>query len=414
MDLTKHQMNSLNAFSLSILPILFSAHFWQLPTTSAWASSKNVKLKNENHHTNPFKSQRYDILSTSNLIDNAASSGEQKNILFSDISFSALYGNSLIQCGFIDIIENLRVLIPTHFEQYMTTLLYPLLQKTSDINCSSVQQHALSALQNIALTCGFTSIEKLLSYHLRYIIEVFTSHLQGTILVQTEKQFYQQSHSFYTLQSVMKFLKQPGSLEVSLQDTNRESRDECESKAMLVVDMMKTLNDWFVKNFKKGVNDLVSFIVVPMGMLDVFTTCIEFIQSKFHHIKKKQRKPDNDFHFMNLLRQFEVGDCISAVDSFVNTNQSSLTSASNEDIFSSDTFKEMINVIQNVLLTISVYLSIPDLKIQRMSCKFFNDAFRLLSKVQIHCKVRVFQTLIIGSNFIPVPLINCVSSACRH
>ena len=402
-DFEIHHIKKLNSFTLSTLPILFSDHFWQLPTASKLVSSKNVdpKLANERK---AFTDSAYDLLPSLNVIDNAKS-GEHQNILFSTVSFAALYGNSLIQCALMDIIEGLSALLRSHFQQYITTSLYPLLQKTSDINCISVQQHAFRTLNSIALNCGFSSFQNLLSNNFRFIIEEFNAQLQGSFLIQTTKHIHQQCYCFYTLQSVMRFLKQSIDEEASLpNNANHCTRDKSDCKPMLVIDLMKTLNNWFINNFKKGIENLIAFIVIPIGIVEVFTACIEYVEPIFHHTTVSSNTAEADFQWMNLLIQFELEDNPSFYKSSGKINHDRVTPVPT-DVFSICSLQEMIKVMQEILLTNSMFLSIPNILLQRISCKLFNRAFHLLHMIQLHCKVSAILVFTISSS-VAIPYIN--------
>ena len=387
MKFNSRQVESLDAFTISTLPILFSDHFWQLPTTSNWASRTKLESKGVDctNHIKVIQNSSYDFVPTSNSIVRTKPFQYTSN-LFSDVSFVALHGNSLVQCGLMALVCGLAELHTKHFQQYMTSVLYPLLQKTSDVNCNAVQQSAIDTLQRIAVVCELGSFEDLLSHNFRFIIEVFTSQLQTSFFVQTEKHVHQQSIGFCTLQTVMKFLKQ-SNIQAGILSSNLNRSDDYQSNIMLVVGMMKTLNDWFVKNFNKGIHALASVMVIPNGMLEVFIMCVEYIQTHFATKKEKSKTKTDEFHWMNLLIQFELDDNPSNRKKTEDLNHNCFAPASPEKVLSIDTMKEIIGVIQKVMLTNSVFLSIPDLKIQKLSCDMFNTAFSLLHSVQQYCKV---------------------------
>ena len=313
-------------------------------------------------------------------------SSQYRSNLFSDVSFIALHGNSLVQCALMALVSGLAELHTTNFQQYMTSVLYPLLQKTSDMNCNAVQSSAIDTLQRIALVCELGSFEDLLSHNFRFIIEVFTSQLQTSFFVKTEKHVYQQAIGFYTLQTVMKVLKQ-SKIQAAVSSDNLKTSEDYESHIVLVAGMIKTLNDWFVKNFNKGTHDLASVMVIPKGILEVFIMCIDYIQTHFATKMKISKMKTDDFHWMNLLIQFELDDSPCSSNTTGDLNHKCPSPASPDKVLSIDTMKEIVGVIQKIMLTNSVFLSIPDLKIQKLSCDMFNKAFYLLHTVQQHCKV---------------------------
>mmetsp|Transcript_22663 Transcript_22663/g.33874 ORF Transcript_22663/g.33874 Transcript_22663/m.33874 type:complete len:450 (+) Transcript_22663:938-2287(+) len=216
-----------------------------------------------------------------------------------------------------------------------------------------VQKAALDTLVSVSLSSGYKSFDQMLSAHFRYIIEVFSLELQGPFFIQSEEQLREQAVCFYSLHTIVRFiLKDRVEESGQARGVDRSNDLDDETEFMVLIDMMQTINDWFNKNFKKSVIDLVKLMVVPLGMLQVFKGCTEYIDSLLQlHMKAHQN-----------------------------------TYIDKKLVLSSDTLSRLINTMKRTMLTNSIFLSTPDLKLQREACDLFVTCFHLLSTVQRYTK----------------------------
>ncbi len=354
MGLNKRHAKIFKSFSKSVLPILFSDPLWQLPTTFQWAQPMKGKIQKNTKSIqgSVFGYSQRHLIPTSKISDTPFE--KKENPFISDISAAALNGNGLLQINFMQIIETLSSILGTSFAEYIPTILYPLLQKTSDINSAIVQKASLDTLKSISLSSGYKSLDEMLSTYFRYIIEVFSLELQAPFVLKSEDQLRQQAVCFYSLHAIVRFI-----LTNAIKENGpRRSEDcthICDDRFMALIDIIQTINDWFNKNFKKNLEDLVQLMVVPLGMVQVFKGCTEYIDS---------------------LLQFYMK---------IHSN----TDKVEKLILPSNILSRLIDTIKQMMLTNSMFLSIPDLKLQRESCDLFGNCFHLLSTIQSYTKVSV-------------------------
>ena len=396
----KRHLKILDSFTKSVLPIVLGDLLWQLPTTFSWASPLN-EHNDKNSTEIIFKQSVTGIIPTSSttkdLVFNIDEHGYDSNI-----SAAALNGNASIQTVFMQMIEVLSSILGAQFTEYIPVVLYPLLQKTSDVNCALVQTSSFDTLSAISLSSGYKSFDEMLSVQFRYIIEIFSMELQGSFL-QSEKHLRQQAVCFYSLHTIVKFiLKSLIEQRNSEQKMNNDSPLVDDTQLMVIMEMIQTINAWFNKSFNKSINTLVTFMMVPLSMLQVFNVCMEYVDSQLHFRyddSRESNSPDEN-DWTNLLLQFE---CDEVNENFKDGQEgfkqhlSSQNNSSNKDLPESNEkcFKSVLSVkilgrlaliIQQVMMTNSVFLSIPELKLQKESCDLLSQSFRLLYTLQGFCK----------------------------
>ena len=357
-------------------------------------------------HDSVFKYSEHHIIPTSKATKGIVGQSTDHEFV-SNVSATALHGNALLHMIFMQMIEALSSILETNFNECLPTVLYPLLQKASDINSAIVQRTSLDTITAVSLSSGYRSFEEMLSTYFRYIVEVFTSELQGSFLFHSEKHLREQAVCFYSLHTVIKLILQSLTKQ---KESERNTDSRCppidETQLMVLMDMIQTINTWFNKNFKKSVKNLVTMMVVPLGMLQVFKACTEYMDSllQVSNVPEAQEL-NNDSPWMDLLLQFECDNDNEDDDITINGRegfQQYLTSKdhdlnielledTNEDereqVLSSETLKRLIGIIQQVMLTNSMFLSIPDLRLQRESCDLFSNSFHLLNTIQCFGKV---------------------------
>jgi hypothetical protein len=406
----KRHMKIFKSFTKSVLPVLFSDPLWHLPSTFKWSQPMQSRSNQDDKviHDSVFKYSEHDIIPTSHATKGFVSHSNEYDFA-SNISAAALHGNALIQVVLMQMIKSLSSILETDFIEYMPAVLYPLLQKTSDINCNLVQTAALETLTAVSLSSGYTSFDEMLSIHFRYIIEVFSSELQGPFLLKSEQHLRQQAVCFYSLHTVVKLILQSLIQKREVNKSSDHSSDVInETQIVLLIDMVQSINTWFNINFRKSVMDLVTLLIVPLGMLKVFNGCIEYMDSVLQVSFDMPKTPEShdDSPWIHLLLQFECDTDNHSDDepTILNGRQGFQQHLSTQDhendtkpveelskeikpVLSGETLGRLVSIIRQVMLTNSVFVSTPDLKLQRESCDLFNRSFHLLYTIQLHSKV---------------------------
>lgn len=356
----KRMLEVFASFTQSTLPVILGELLWQLPTPFMWASNSiNDLISRDNELA-------YD----------------------SNISSASLHGNGLMQSSFMEMIEALSSIFGHKFNDYIPVVLYPLLQKTSDINCDALKERAFHTMTTFSLLSGYTSFDNMLSVHFRYIIEIFSMELRGSF-IKSKKHLRQQAVCFYSLHKVVQYLlKSLTEKRQQLDCFDKEYYSSDETQLMTLMDMVQTINVWFNTNFNMSIKSLTILMVVPLSMLQVFKLCIEYMNMlvKFRNGKPdKQALRDDYFPWTHLLLEFECID--DQEESPKDKGKFELSSGDDIDAaLSTIILSRLIVTMRQVMMTNSVILSLPELKVQKESCDLLRQSLILLSTIQFHCK----------------------------
>ena len=130
----RKRRRALKSLSQSVLPILTSSHFWNLPTSFEF-------------RTNP------------------SSMGSED----SGTSATALYGNVTLVCLLLQMIEKLVGLLQEDCEAFLPSILYPLVEKAGLWSAPLVQTTASEVLRAVAKACMDDGISRFLQNHMDYL-----------------------------------------------------------------------------------------------------------------------------------------------------------------------------------------------------------------------------------------------------
>jgi len=380
-------MKMFKYFAQSILPIIIGDTFWQLPTSFLWASSVNQSGDNTMFTVNKNK-----LIPTSKAIREITRETSNLSDFDSNIAASALHGNALLISAFMEIIEGLASILGTEFVDFIPAILYPILQKTSDINSVFLQQRAIDTLITVSTSSGYTSFEFMLSTHFRYIIDVFSVELRGSTFLLYENHLRQQAICFYSLHKIIKIMLESLLKEKKFANTianNHLAYDETTLADLM--DMIQTVNTWFNTNFKKNTNSLIIEMTVPLSMVQVFNSCFEYMNAVIEFDKSDITISTikDESHWTDLLLQFELIE--NNDKGAVSTRNSTHSPLLSQPLLSSRILMRLSDTIRQVMLTNSVILSLPELRLQREACDLLRQSFYLLHTMQNHCnKVRSF------------------------
>lgn len=396
----KRDFKILTSFTQSVLPIILGNTLWQLPSTFSWAS-KMKQRKDNIVNDSMFKHDRNQIIPTSAEVRNITlhnSASEYDPHVYS----ASLNGNAMMQSMFIQMIQALSSILGNKFNDFIPVVLYPLLQKTSDINCVILQKTAFDTIKQMSLSSGYASVDEMLSVQFRFIVEIISVELRGSFL-ESENHLRQQAVCFYSLHKVLKFMLESLTSERNqIQTTEMDSTTIDNTQLIVLLDMMQTINSWFNNNFKKDIKSLVALMMVPLSMLQVFKACIEYmdILVKFHSKDETntQSLQDEEFNWRHLLLQFQCdhenvethcGQKSIPVDedpTNVNVILDNEEKVVGVPLLPAGILMRLKSTLGQVMLTNSVLLSLPELKIQREACDLLRQSFYLLHTLQEHCQ----------------------------
>ncbi len=396
----KRDIKIFTSFTQSVLPIILGDTLWQLPSTFSWASKMKQRKDNSVHHS-MFKHDRNKIIPTSTEVRNITLRNSSLDY-DSHVYSASLNGNAMILSMFIQMIQALSSILGNKFNDFIPVVLYPLLQKTSDINCVILQRASFDTMTQISLSSGYASVDKMLSVQFRFIVEIISVELRGSFL-ESEKHLRQQAVCFYSLHKVLKFMLESLTSErEQMKVTETDSTSIDNTQLIVLLDMMQTINSWFNNNFKKDIKSLIALMMVPLSMMQVFKACIEYmdILVKFHSKDDTniQSLQDEEFDWRHLLLQFHCdhenlethcGQKPIPVDedpTIVNLTLDNEEKVVGVPLLPAGILMRLKSTLGQVMLTNSVLLSLPELKLQREACDLLTQSFHLLHTVQEHCQ----------------------------
>lgn len=393
--ISRHQKKSrmLNSLTSTIIPIVCSDLMWHIPSSN---NSELIKSSADDSHTTTHWG--LDTLHDSLVI--MQTPDENRTASQIKISTEALNGNGALLVCLMDLISTLALNLSEDFKKFIPTVLYPLVQKTSDLNSPSVQDAALLSLHNVSNATGYRCLDKMLHENFSYLMEILVSELSNP--QSSEADLRSQAICFYSLHNMIDFM---------LLHRKETDGDDgiMETDVLLLTDMQASMSKWFNIQFRRSTRDLLRNTMVTMGLLSVFNSSATYLHKILSSMESEEGKKEVldsiQFQFENLLLEFQVATPSelditspdSAKDSspmFETLDESDEGSAEIRDIkISAHTLARLCRCLEDVLIINSNFLSVPDLKLQTKSCSLFNIAFKLLSTIQYHAKVRLSYSL---------------------
>lgn len=375
----RKKSKTLDALASTLIPLICSDVLWQLPSKSnLFFGQSDQPGSNEQMGAALTPLQNIDMhplhLQSVSTVEKTA------------ISFEAYNGNGALLVCLMDVVSTLAKSIGAKFDKFIPVILYPLIQKTSDLNSQSVQDGAHLALTIVSQVTGHSSVQNMLIANYGYLMETLTAELSNPY--RTEVDLRSQAICFYSLHNIIEFLLKSEGV--------TEDKDVLETNLVLLTDMQSSMTSWFNQQFSRKSNELLRCIMVPMGLTSVLISCSSFLHKSLCTLLPMQEGDDvecEDMTWTDLLREFNIESKRATDEEKVDINDhdddNPETGKVASTAISGCVLKRLTRDLQQVLTVNSTLLALPNLKLQRKSCELFRVAFTALSSIQRHAKVRV-------------------------
>lgn len=417
----KRRSKVTTALARSILPIIFSDPLWHLPTSLELAKVANQGRTDKDILDIYFrKTRRYPETLSNEVIQRG---GNATAFTIPKLSVSALNGNSTLTAHLMELVGTISFILQRGFDIFLPTILYPLLQKTSDINGDYVQQTTFAVLSRISTDLGYSSTRAMLSFSCNLLMETITCELLCPSHIESNSQHHHMAICFHVIEMTMQNLHHDTTTAVqhdSLDIIPHKRAINDETHIVMLVEMLDAMIFWFNHNSKKGHKELLSTIMIPLSLVKAFTASAKYINELMMITKRQPTNMPNenaqncDYSepWTDLLLQFKKeSNCpidvtcdtdVSGKEAFiahhcnkeypkeVHTNKEIIPKDKTIKLQCSqshDTLERVANVTRHMLSLSSFYLSSTDLKIQRTSCDMLLNGFNLLSSVECLSKV---------------------------
>lgn len=362
---------TLDALASTLIPLICSDVLWQLPSKSNVFFGQSGRPGSNEQMVTALTPLHLQTVST---VDKTV------------ISFEAYNGNGALLVCLMDVISTLAKSIGAKFDKFIPVILYPLIQKTSDLNSQSVQDGAHLALTIVSQVTGHSSVQNMLIANYGYLMETLTAELSNPY--RTEVDLRSQAICFYSLHNIIEFLLK--------NEGGTEDKDVLETNLVLLTDMQSSMTSWFNQQFSRRSNELLRCIMVPMGLTSVLISCSTFLHKSLCTLLPVQEGDGveyDDMTWTDLMLEFNIESKPATNEEKVETNNhdddTPGTGKVTPTVISGCVLKRLTRDLQQVLTVNSTLLALPDLKLQRKSCELFRTAFAALSSIQRHAKVRV-------------------------
>jgi hypothetical protein len=281
----------------------------------------------------------------------------------------------------MDLIAKLATTLGPDFIKFVPLILYPIVQKISDLNSRSVQDAAGVTLIKISdATCHF-SVQGMLLSNFRYLIETLTTELNNPYV--TDHDLKSQAICFHSLH---------GMIDLILRSTDDTLFDEdIEDRVMLLTDMQRSIVSWFDRQFSRNAQELLSNIAIPLSLSNVLSSILRFLNrcmSSYLPIAQSEVSTSlEQFSWEDLIVEFQtlpidIGE--SHHEAIAAMEGSQMTSPSP---VSSHVLEKLTVDIEQSLLVNATFITLPNVKLQKKACELFLAAFELLFSIQQLAKV---------------------------
>merc|ERR1740139_1718670 len=106
----------------------------------------------------------------------------------------------------MELVGIISTILQRGFDTFLPIILYPLLQKTSDMNGDYVQQTTSVVLSRISNDLGYTSIRAMLSFSCNLLMETITCELLCPRHIESNPQYHHMSICFHVIELTMQNL----------------------------------------------------------------------------------------------------------------------------------------------------------------------------------------------------------------
>jgi len=381
----------LDSLASSMIPMICSDILWQLPSTNDWALANTP-----DHGTASDLFSNSDHESLSKLQNGIVPSQSLANMTLhpSKSSSEALTGNEILITCLMELISTLAINLNSDFSKFIPTVIYPLVQKTNDLHSPPVQDAAFFTLSHISNATGYSSAQEMMFANYSYLMETLIAELSNPH--SSEADLRSQAICFYSLHNIIDFMLKNKEQTIDAQ--------AIETNMLLLTDMQASMTAWFNRQFKRSTQELLQCVMVPMGLVSVFISSANYLHEILSTLmpvpeNNEHEIESEEFRWEDLLLEFEIeGPPTKEEESAAASIASSNSRNANEDAdtpldgksipVSGHVLKRLTQVLQEVLTANSTLLSLPNSKLQRKSCELFSAAFKLLSSIQHHAKVR--------------------------
>ncbi len=387
----KKKLKTLISLTSTLIPIICTDILWNLPSSNQRDFTRSDESSSNIHH----------VSSSLELLPLSISSAKKDAKSYDTVVYAeALNGNGALVICLMDFVSSLALNLRSDFKKFIPTVLYPLVQKTSDLNSGDVRDAAILSLYNISSATGYSNLEEMLHDNYSYLMETLISELSAP--QKNEIILRSQAICFYSLHNIIEFmLKRQESV------TNEKA---FEMEMLLLIDMQVALTKWFNVQYRETKRKFLQDISVPMGLLSVFISSTAYLHEILSSLESKNNHNDGvdsiQFRWEDLLLEFEMPGIVEETkgeetkekevemgcdDS--STKEVGLSAFDTNDdvgkikVVSAHVLSRLTRSLEDVLTINSNLLSHQNLLLQTKACEFFTVAFRLLSSIQHHAKV---------------------------
>lgn len=349
----------------SLIPLLCGDVLWQLPSRSVLCIPKHADCEGNAK------------LYSSSLSLYSQKQGEEDE----PISSQALTTNGSLLVCIMNLISTLANCIGSPFSKFIPILLYPLVQKMSEINSQPVRDAAYSTLVNISRVCNYCSMQEMLLSNYNILVEKLSNEL-GTIN-RTEMELHSQTVCFYSLSNVINIL-----LESQDGQINKETSS---TRILQLCDMQDSLIEWFGQNFTLNTNALMRYPSIPIGLLSVLGSSIGFVNiilnKLVHECNYGKKEFDDGFQWLDLFIEFELDIDTEQKQEGVKKETHMTNATLGKSIVPGHSLGRLTTNLRKILTTTATLITVPNLILQRKACDLFRDIFQAFSLVQTLAKV---------------------------
>jgi hypothetical protein len=312
-----------------------------------------------------------------------------------DVSIQALQANALFVSITLDIIGSLSFILQTGILRFLPSILYPIVQKATDINHTFVQQAAQNSLRRICIAADFPSLTDLFSRQIDLLMENITRDLHASSVGSGTQHFYNIIIGINCMlrvveQLISKFVSEP----LKMKDHKLATIQNLQ-----LLDVIEALISWFDANFDKSYQSLTMFIEVPLGLLKVFVVSSRYLSSLIHsdtdfssrHSPSSEIKK-NTSPWIDSLHEFlvePIGHTENEESPHNDNDNRDTTEKDNVHVpANSITFmKRTAKASRRMMSLTSFFFSLEDVRVQRYTCEALKYALLTLGRIENYVKV---------------------------
>ena len=312
---------------------------------------------------------------------------------FHGVSIHALQANAFFTSLSLEVVSSLCRILQSGILRFIPSILYPIVQKASDINHSLVQRAATSTLHQICSAVDCPSLTELFTLHFDLLMECVSRDLNMPSISNDSKNF---SNIIVGINCLLKVIEQIISkllrVPVRLSETDQKLPQNIQ-----LLDVIESLLSWFDNNFEKSNQALNLFIEIPHGLLKVLIVSSRYLSILVNLDTESSTwdKAATTFKvhptpWLDCLQEFVV-DPIGHTDN-VMIPQSFTSDATPTPIFfpsvnCSSFIKRIAKVTRKMMFLCSFFFSLDDVRVQRSTCEVLKYAMITLGRIEQYVKV---------------------------